>query len=111
MNKFHSILSRSGDNILKDRAESVAKLAEMSQDTLVKKLTKDKIQLEFRQKELLDMSPDNRYSLKIGEDFNSDKWVQEYHKVSLNLLENEVELAVAENNMKVLFEDDQPKEV
>ena len=103
MNKFHSILSRTGDKVIKDRAESVAKLAEMSQDTLVKELTKKKIELEFKQKELLDMSPDNRFSLKVGENFNSAKWVNEYHQVSLDLIENSVELEVAEANFTLLF--------
>ena len=103
MNKFHGILNRKGDDVLKERAESVAKLAEMSQDSLVKELQKEKIQLEFKRAELLDMSPDNRYSLKIGEDFNSDKWVREYHTVSLNLIENEVALEVAKTTMRDLF--------
>ena len=109
MNKFHSILSRSGDKILKDRAESVAKLAEMSQDTLVKELTRKKIELEFKQKELLDMSPDNRFSLKVGENFNSAKWVSEYHQVSLDIIENGVELEVADANLTLLFTDNTKK--
>jgi hypothetical protein len=103
MNKFHSILNRKGDAVLKDRAENIAKLAEMSQDSLVKRLEKERIELEFKQKELLDMSPDNRYDLKVGKDFRADQWVNDYHNVSVSLIENEIALEVAKKNMTELF--------
>ena len=103
MNKFHSILNRTGDKIIKDRAESIAKLAEMSQDSLVKGLEKQKIELGMKQQELLDMSPDNRYDLKLGKNFKADQWVEDYQEVSLQLIENEVAFAVAKKTMEELF--------
>jgi len=105
MNKFQKNLSRTGDTIIKDRAESISKLAEMSQDSLVKNLQKQRIELEMKQQELLDMSPDNRYDLKPGKDFKGDAWVQDYQEVSLQLIENEVALGVAKETMKELFTD------
>ena len=103
MNKFQKNLSRTGDTIIKDRAESISKLAEMSQDSLVKNLQKQRIELEMKQQELLDMSPDNRYDLKPGKNFKADDWTQEYHSVSIRLINNEVELGVAKKNLKELF--------
>lgn len=110
MNKFHSILSRTGDKVLKDRAENIAKLAEMAHDSLVKRLEKERIELEFKQKELLDMSPDNRYDLKVGKDFKADQWVLDYHGISIGLIENEIALEIAKKNATELFGEDESKE-
>ena len=105
MNKFHKTLNRTGDKIVKDRAGSISKLAEMAQDSLVKGLEKQRIELEFKQNELLDMSPDNRYDLKPGKNFKADQWVLDYQETALQLIENEVALTVAKATMKELFTD------
>ena len=49
----------------------------MAQDSLVKGLEKQRIELEMKQSELLDMSPDNRYDLKVGKNFKADAWTQD----------------------------------
>ncbi len=103
MKKFVSILNRNGDSVIKDRAESVAKLAEMAQTALINKLEKQKIELEMKKKELLDMSPDNRYSLKPGANFMADNWVNDYHSVSIQLINIEIELKVAKQTAEELF--------
>jgi hypothetical protein len=103
MNKFHEILSRNGDKILKDRAENVSLLAAMAHTALINDLKKKKIELDFKKKELIDLSPDNRYSLKIGKDFDGDKWVREYQDVSIKLINIKIELKVAEDTEAELF--------
>ncbi len=105
MNKFELQLGREGDKVMTDRAKSVTKLAEMAQVALVNKLEKRKIELQMKKTELLDMSPDNRFSLKPGEDFKADTWVVEYQSVSLDLIEVEIELKVANATQKELFTD------
>ena len=105
MKKFELVLGRDGDKVMKDRASSVTKLAEMAQTNLVNQLEKKKIELEMKKSELLDMSPDNRYSLKPGAEFRADGWVVEYQTVSLALINNEIELKVAQATMKDLFTD------
>lgn len=109
MNKFVGLLSRSGDTIMKDRAASIGQLAEMAQEELVNDLKRRKIELETKKSEMLDMSPDNRYSLKPGANFNAKAWTSEYHKINLNLINLEVELKVAEDTTKELFTDEQSK--
>jgi hypothetical protein len=86
-----------------DRAASVAKLAEMAQVNLVNQLEKKKIELDMKKTELLDMSPDNRYSLKPGLEFKADAWIQEYQTVCLHLINLEIELKVAQETTKELF--------
>ena len=88
-----------------DRASNVTKLAVMAHEALVNTLEKRKIELEMKRTELLDMSPDNRYSLKPGQDFKADSWVNEYQSVSVELINIEVELKVAGVTTKELFTD------
>ncbi len=103
MKRFENILSRNGDKVMADRAGNVTKLAEMAQVALVNTLEKKKIELEMKKQELLDMSPDNRYSLKVGEDFNADSWVSDYQAISLNIIENEIRLKTAIATTEELF--------
>lgn len=94
---------RGGDDVIKARAESVSKLAEMSQEALVNGLEKKKIELEMKKQEMLDMNPDNRYSLKVGENFQADRWTSEYQTLSLDLINVEIELKVAKQTSDDLF--------
>ena len=103
MNKFQMILTRDGDSIMAKRAESVTKLAEMSQVSLVQNLEKKKIQLEMKKQEMLDMRPDNRYSLKVGENFDASRWIMDYQSLGIQLINTEVELKVAQQTTAELF--------
>ena len=106
MKKFELVLSRDGDKVMKERASSVTKLAEMAQSALINKLEKRKIELEMKKAELLDMSPDNRYSLRPGENFAADSWVNDYQRVGIELINNEIELKVAQTTTDELFTDE-----
>lgn len=103
MKKFELNLNREGNDIIRARANQISKLAEMAQEALVNKLEKNKIELEMVKTELLDMSPDNRYSLKVGENFNADGWVNDYQRVSVELINIEIELKVAKATSVDLF--------
>ena len=107
MKKFQSTLSRTGDTVMQERAANITKLAEMAQVALVNKLEKQKIELEMKKAELLDMSPDNRYSLKPGENFEANSWVQEYQTVSIALINNTIELEVAQKTSVELFTEEE----
>ncbi len=103
MKKFETILTRKGDDVITARAASISKLAEMAQEALVNKLEKQKIELEMSKQEMLDMSPDNRYSLRVGENFKADSWINDYQSVSIELINIEIELKVAKATTKELF--------
>ena len=105
MKKFELVLGRDGDKVMKDRASNVTKLAEMAQTTLVNALEKKKIELEMKKTELLDMSPDNRYSLKVGENFRADNWTNDYQRLGIELINIEIELKVAKATSVELFSD------
>ena len=103
MKKFELQLGRNGDSVMKDRASNITKLAEMAQTAMVNGLEKRKIELEMEKTELLDMSPDNRYSLKPGAEFKADSWVRDYQRVSVELINIEIELKVAQATTNDLF--------
>jgi hypothetical protein len=105
MKKFELVLGRNGDTVMKDRASNITKLAEMAQTAMVNGLEKRKIELEMEKTALLDMSPDNRYSLKPGADFKADNWVNDYQHVSVELINIEIELKVAQATNLDLFSD------
>ena len=105
MKKFELVLGRNGDAVMKDRASNVTKLAEMAQTAMVNGLEKRKIELEMEKTALLDMSPDNRYSLKPGQDFKADSWVNDYQRVTIELLNIEIELKAAKQTSEELFSD------
>lgn len=105
MKKFERMLTRDGDKVMAARANSVSSLAEMAQTALVNRLEKRKIELEMKKQELLDMSPDNRYSLRVGENFQADQWVSDYQNIGINIINNEVELKVAKQTFAELFTD------
>lgn len=110
MNKFQKSVSRDGDQITNERGSQISDLAKMAQESMINKLKERRINLEFRKKEMLDMSPDNRFSLVTLKDFDGKKFVEEYQKVCLDLANLEVELEIAESNLKDLFEDEDKNE-
>lgn len=101
--KFDQLIKRSGDAIMGDRGARVIKSAKVSQRAIVDKLDKEVMQLEDKRELMLDQSPDNRYSLTPGQSFDSDKWANDYHNLSVELVNKKVELEVARNNYKELF--------
>jgi hypothetical protein len=101
--KFGNLIKRSGDAIMGDRGDRVIKSARVSQRAIVDRLDKEVMQLEDKREIMLDQSPDNRYSLTPGQSFDSDKWAQDYHTLSVELVNKKVELEVARNNYKELF--------
>jgi hypothetical protein len=106
MKKFEKMIARDGDKVMADRANSISQLAEMAQVALVNRLEKTKIELEMKKKELLDMSPDNRYSLRPGENFKADAWIADYQSIGIAIINNKVELGVAQATMTELFSDE-----
>lgn len=101
--KFVSAISRKGDAVIDARVARIIKGAKGSQEDLVRKLDKECDDLTDKLEMMLDQSPDNRYSLKPGKNFESVKFVEEYHNTSLELANKKIELEIAQNNLRDLF--------
>lgn len=101
--KFETLISRNGDDVIDSRASRIVTSANNAQQAIVRDLVDKVNALEDKREVMLDQSPDNRYSLKVGEGFDAKKWTQEYHSLSLQLANTKVELAIAEENFNDLF--------
>lgn len=96
-------LNRKGDAIIDARVARLLKAAKGSHETLVKKLDNEVDQLEDKMERMLDQSPDNRYSLQVGKEFDAEAFTKEYQNLSVALANKKVELDIAETNFTFLF--------
>lgn len=101
--KFESLISRNGDAIIDSRASRIVTSAKNAQEGIVRDLIDEINKLEDKREVMLDQSPDNRYSLKVGENFDAKKWVSDYQSLSIQLANKKIELAIAEENLTDLF--------
>lgn len=101
--KFESLISRNGDAIIDSRASRIVVSAKNAQEGIVRDLIDAVNVLEDKREAMLDQSPDNRYSLKVGENFDAKKWTSEYQSLSIQLANKRVELQIAEENLTDLF--------
>jgi hypothetical protein len=101
--KFSQLLMRDGEQIIAGRGKRTVESAFAAQQKLVMDLEERKRVLEDRRELMLDQSPDNTYSLQIGVAFDAQKFTTEYQKLSIDLINLEVELKIAKANSKELF--------
>jgi len=103
-NLFTQTLAASNKAIKDKRAERVGKQASMAQTSLVQNLEKELMDLESKQEELEDLSPDNAYSLHATKgDFNAEGWVADLQKIQINILNKTLELEVAKKTQDKYF--------
>ncbi len=55
---------------------------------------------------MLDQSPDNRYSLEPGKKFAAKEFATDYQAKSIALANKRIELVIANENVAILFTDD-----
>lgn len=104
-NKFVKNLTASNADIKGKRSEVVARRAKASQSNLVNKLQDEKDELELIVERLSDLFPDSTVSLKVAENFDSNKWVKDMQDAKIALLNKEVELKAAKETYKEWFEE------
>jgi hypothetical protein len=101
--KFAALIMRTGDEVLEGRGKRTIESARAAQKKLVMDLEENIRVLEDKKELMLDQSPDNRYSLKVGEAFDAPAFVREYQDLSVKLINKRVELEIAERNSEDLF--------
>jgi len=101
--KFDSMIKRRGDAIIGDRGDRIIKSGKVAQRGIIDGLDKEVMNLEDKRELMLDQSPDNRYSLTVGKAFDADSWAAEYQKVSVQIANKKIELAIAQANYTELF--------
>ena len=103
MGKFNQMMLRDSDGVMNSRSERIVKIAKMGQETLVQQIEKDLMVLQDKQDAMVDLSPDNRFSLKPGEDFNVESWVSNYQDISVSIANKKIEQKIASENLADLF--------
>jgi len=106
MNKFVKKLTKSNQNIQKERAENFAQRAELKHKGIVDELTEKKLDLENEISELADLAPESTTSLTI-KDKDPEEWAKEMQRLKEELLEVNVQLKVAEETTQEWFTDEE----
>ena len=101
-NKFFTKLTASNKEILADRAVLIANSAQRKQEALISQLQDaldSKKEVKMR---LQDLGPNCTTSLKFP-DFDATRWVQDMQEVSMEILDIQEQLDVAEANYNEWF--------
>lgn len=96
MNKFEKNLVRDSQGIKEQRARILGEESRIEHEEIVREINKRKRDLEVQLLNLVDLSPENTYSLRPGGDkYNPKQWAREKQDIGVALLNIEVELKVA----------------
>jgi len=106
MNVFAKNLAKSNKEIKAQRAELISESAQAEQEDLVRNLKRKRRELKTELMGLEDLSPDNSFSNNaVRGDFDAKQWVETLQRTEVMLLNNEIELSVAEKTLKKWFTD------
>lgn len=101
---FFNSINRSDDSILSERSELVALDVEQAQSDIVSEISKAIREKKGELLRLQDFGKNSKDSLTVvGDDFSATKWVEDYHKVSVELDLLTAELKIAEKNHQLFF--------
>lgn len=101
--KFSKILSATGSAVLKRRAESINDDATQSQVELIASIKKAIRKVEKKIFNLEDLSVKSTESLVVGENFDSDSWVEQMFLAQKDLKDLKDNLTIAETTQKEYF--------
>ena len=101
---FIASLKRNNREIRDDRAAAIAEKAQVMYRRKVEDLELQLNELKRDQEAMLDMSPDNVFSLKMASDFKADEFVARDLKLGVEIRETEIKLDIAQKQYKHLFE-------
>lgn len=104
MGKFIKLIARNGDAILNERGARIEKSAKRECNKIVVDLDAKVDELTDELELMLDQSPDNRYSLEPGQKFAAHDFANNYQKISVALATKRIELAIAKENIQILFD-------
>jgi hypothetical protein len=100
---FVSSLKRNNKQIKDDRATSIAEDAETAYRRCIEDLIADMRRMRRDRVNMLDLSPENTFSLMLGKDFDGKKFVEADTKIGLNLRNMEIQLELMQWQYEHLF--------
>lgn len=104
MNKFTKLISNTGNDTLKRRAENIAQTAEIAQQNLVNSLKQKKAEINLLIENLTDLAPEDTDSLRPGnKDWDPKVWVTELQKAKEDKYTIEIQLKLAQETFNEYF--------
>jgi hypothetical protein len=111
MNKMKKILSESGNQLLKKRAEQLSNQIEIKQRRLVDDLYSEVLSLEGKLENVLDLSPDSRLSTQpASKDFEPETFVKQIQELKVQIRDRKIEYELAKETYDELFKDEEEDE-
>jgi hypothetical protein len=108
MGKFRDTLEASGKKIKAARARIISENAEAAQEDLVRKLKKEKRELDAKLLSLTDIHPDSELSLKVvTANFDAEDLFSKIHKVKIEIANIGIEIDIATETYDEWFNDTQ----
>lgn len=100
---FVSSLKRNNKQIKDDRATSIAEDAETAYRRAIEDLIADMRRKRRDRINMLDLSPENTFSLMLGKDFDGKKFVEADTKIGTDLRNMEISLELMQKQYEFLF--------
>lgn len=100
---FVTSLRRNNKQIKDDRAATIAEDAQMSYQRSIEDLIMDIKRMRRSRENMLDLSPENTFSLMLGKDFDGKKFVETDTKVAVDLRNAEIKLELMQKQYIYLF--------
>ena len=111
MKKFEKALM-GGDSSLKDRASLLCAQAELASKSIVDKLKKEIIEVELAIKNLNDLGPETKDSLRpSARNWNASEWATKQNNLSFELYKLKIKLKIAQSNYDTFFGEVEEEEV
>ena len=100
---FIASLKRNNREIREDRAAAIAEDAKVMYRRKVEDLQLQLSRLKRDRDNMLDMSPNNAFSLKLASDFNADEFVAKDVELGVSIRNTEIMLEIAQKQYDHLF--------
>ena len=106
MTKFEKILTSSNESIKEQRAKIILGKAQDAQEEILRKLKKEKREIDEKLLSLTDIYPDSALSLAaVRSDFDAEELFEEIQSLKVDGLNKEIEVQVAEETYNEWFSD------
>lgn len=100
---FVNSLRRNNKQIKDDRAATISEDAQMSYQRAIEDLIMDVKRMKRSRENMLDLSPENTFSLMLGKDFDGKKFVEADTKIAVDLRNAEIKLELMQKQFEYLF--------
>jgi hypothetical protein len=100
---FVASLKRTNKAIKDDRAEAISEDAEMLFRRRVEDMQMKIKRMKRNRENMLDLSPENSFSLMLADKFDGDKFAEEDIKLGVDIRNEEIKLEIATKRYEYLF--------